>query len=80
MVRTGNVGKLCSAANGTAVPGTLAVLFSGLLLAAFALAAEHPTFSGTYVLDKTRSTGEVPSYSSLSIGQNEHWFRVARLE
>jgi hypothetical protein len=50
----------------------LAAALTGVL----ALGADRPVFSGTWILDPAQSTGEIPSWSGLSIGHNSTWYRL----
>lgn len=53
--------------------GLIAVLASGL-----AVAADHPSFSGTWMLDTQASSGAAPSWSSMTVAEKGHWFRMAQ--
>ena len=45
-----------------------------------ALAAERPSFAGNWVLDRSQSSGAVPDWSGMQIGQTGHWFRVGQTD
>lgn len=49
-----------------------------VLAAGMSRAAEHPPLSGTWMLDTQQSTGDVPSWSAMTVTQNGHWFRMAQ--
>jgi hypothetical protein len=50
-------------------------LIAGLAVAAFA--GDHPSLSGTWMLDTAGSTGNAPSWSSMTVAEKGHWFRMA---
>jgi len=43
-----------------------------------ALAGDHPSFAGTWMLDTANSTGNAPSWSSMTVAEKGHWFRMAQ--
>ncbi len=45
---------------------------------ALGMAADRPSFSGTWILDTDRSTGQVPSWAGMTIAQTGHKFRMAQ--
>ena len=51
-----------------------------MLFATLAASADRTSLAGTWVLDTGHSTGSIPQYSALSVGQNSHWFRSAELD
>lgn len=55
----------------------LAAALAGVFTAG-AMAADHPTFAGIWIMDAQQSTGDVPSWSSMSVAQKGHWFRMAQ--
>jgi len=60
---------------------SLAIPLAGALIAATAgIAAEHPSFAGNWVLDTTRSSGTVPEWSGMQIGQNSRWVRMGKTD
>ena len=48
------------------------------LAAVLAFAGDHPNFAGTYLLDAAGSTGAAPEWSSMTVAENGHWFRMAQ--
>jgi hypothetical protein len=48
------------------------------LSAGLVVAADHPSFAGSWMLDPQQSRGDAPAWSSMSIAQNGHWFRMAQ--
>lgn len=48
------------------------------LAAGIALAGDHPNFAGTYMLDAGNSTGAAPNWSSMTVAEKGHWFRMAQ--
>lgn len=54
-------------------------LLAGLALATgLATAADRPVFEGMWLLDTRQSTGAAPEWSSMSVAQKGHWFRMAQ--
>jgi hypothetical protein len=53
--------------------GILAALAVGVVLA-----ADHPSFSGTWMLDAQASRGDVPAWSSMTVVEKGHWYRMAQ--
>ena len=45
---------------------------------AIALAADHPSFAGTWMLDTAKSTGDAPGWASMTVADSGHWFRMAQ--
>lgn len=52
------------------------ILLIAALAAGAAAAAEHPSFAGTWMLDRAASTGDTPSWSAMTIAENGRWFDV----
>ena len=52
-------------------------LIAGLAVA-MALAADHPSLAGTWMLDTASSTGNAPEWSSMTVAEKGHWFRMAQ--
>lgn len=48
------------------------------LAGGMAVAADHPGFSGTYMLDAGQSSGDVPEWSAMTVAQKGHWFKMAQ--
>jgi hypothetical protein len=46
--------------------------------AGMALAGDHPSLAGTWMLDAGNSTGAAPSWSSMTVAEKGHWFRMAQ--
>ncbi len=57
----------------------LALTFA-LLTAALPALADHPSFAGNWLLDTAQSTGTVPEWSGMQIGQNSRWVRMAQTD
>ena len=53
------------------------ILMAGLA-AGVGLAADHPNLAGTWMLDSGNSTGNGPSWSSMTVAENGHWVRMAQ--
>jgi hypothetical protein len=47
-------------------------------MATSGMAADKPAFSGSWLLDKDRSSGEIPSWAGMTVAQNGRWFRMAQ--
>jgi hypothetical protein len=59
----------------------LHILFTAAALTAgLAMAADRPSFAGNWSLDTTQSTGSVPEWSGMQVGQNGRWFRMAETD
>jgi hypothetical protein len=43
-----------------------------------AVAGDHPSFSGTWMLDTQASSGNAPAWSSMTVAEKGHWFRMAQ--
>ena len=54
-----------------------ALIIAAAVSAGISLAAEHPSFSGTWMLEAAQSTG-APEWSSMTVAQKGHWFRMAQ--
>jgi hypothetical protein len=48
------------------------------LAVGFVVAADRPSFSGTWMLDTKASRGDVPEWSSLTVAEKGSWFRMAQ--
>ena len=48
------------------------------LAVGLAAAGDHPNFAGTYMLDASNSTGAAPEWSSMTVAERGHWFRMAQ--
>ena len=53
------------------------ILIAGLA-AGMAAAGDHPNMVGTWMLDAGSSTGNAPSWSSMTVAEKGHWFRMAQ--
>lgn len=58
-----------------AVPVLAALIAAGALCA-----AERPSFAGNWVLDTSRSTGAVPEWSGMQVGQDSRWVRIGKTD
>lgn len=63
------------------LPRTFApILIAALVATALPALADRPSFAGNWVLDTAQSTGAVPQWSGMEIGQNSHWVRMAQTD
>lgn len=50
------------------------------VLCGLGVAADRPSFTGKWALDTAQSTGSIPEWSAMDVGQNGRWFRVAETD
>jgi hypothetical protein len=53
---------------------------AALIAAVPGSAAERPSFAGNWVLDTSQSTGAVPEWSGMQIGQDSRWVRMGKTD
>ena len=57
-----------------------APVLAALIAGGPASAAERPSFAGNWVLDTSHSTGAVPEWSGMQIGQDSRWVRMGKTD
>ena len=48
------------------------------LVCGLAMAGDHPSFAGAWMLDGSQSTGDIPGWASMTVAEKGHWFRMAQ--